>query len=262
MEGVDKLEKKCGGNSVVEFQLPKLATRVRFPSPAFSPDLFQVALRVLVLCILVVFSGCSTVYYPDTPAPLMVQQGQGIYHTVGKGQTLWRISQIYHVDIDDIIAANRIRNASVIRSGQKIFIPGSQKAVKADAHRDKIIDDGSFQWPLRGNILSEFNQDKTSFWKNGLRISSREQTQVLAVRSGKVVFSDQLGGYGPTVIIEHSDRLMSVYGNNAQINVRVGGQVNQGDVIANARLGEQAFLYFEIRRRGVAADPLFYLPKI
>ena len=68
-QGIKKIALSCkrGGNSVVEFQLPKLTTRVRFPSPApyKGRDVLVVSdIKVLKILLFVSFlgflTGCAT----------------------------------------------------------------------------------------------------------------------------------------------------------------------------------------------------------
>ena len=47
----------------------------------------------------------------------------GIYHTVGRGETLSHISVKYGVSVDDIISSNEIENPDRLKVGQKLFIP-------------------------------------------------------------------------------------------------------------------------------------------
>jgi len=49
---------------------------------------------------------------------------RGVYHEVRKGQTLWRISQAYGVDLDLIMRVNDIENARQVQVGRQILIPG------------------------------------------------------------------------------------------------------------------------------------------
>jgi len=206
--------------------------------------------------------GCVAVNYPEPVSPITpVSQGKGVYHPVAAGETLWCISQQYGVDIEQVIAANGIANAAAIKKGQRIFIPGAEQVVKVEPARAEFKAD-RFDWPIRGRILSYFGSGQTGQWGQGVRIQCAPGESVLAVRRGEVVFADELTGYGPTVIVDHKDGLLSVYANNADVNVALGDQVSQGDAVAVTRGGRNAFVYFEIRRDGNAANPLFYLPKL
>jgi len=205
-------------------------------------------------------TGCAAVYYPD-PTPTLVRQGKGVYHIAKSGQTLWRIAQAYDIDIDQIASVNNITDASAIKEGERIFIPGVSRAREiAVAQQDSRSNE--FEWPLRGKILNYFHGRNAGFWRKGIRVKTNSGKEVLAARSGTIIFADNLAGYKSTVIIDHQDGFMSVYANNEQLVVSLGDKVSKGNVVANAPSGDEGFLYFEIRRKGVAANPLFYLPKI
>jgi LysM repeat protein len=49
---------------------------------------------------------------------------QDIVHTVGPGETLWRISKMYDVKIEDIMAANKLNN-DAIDMGQELLVPNA-----------------------------------------------------------------------------------------------------------------------------------------
>lgn len=46
-------------------------------------------------------------------------------HTVGPGETLWRISKMYDVPINTIVSANRLSDAQSLKMGQELTIPGA-----------------------------------------------------------------------------------------------------------------------------------------
>lgn len=49
----------------------------------------------------------------------------GVIHVVGPKDTLFSISMLYNVAIDDIMAANNMTNSRVVRLGKELFIPGA-----------------------------------------------------------------------------------------------------------------------------------------
>jgi len=59
----------------------------------------------------------------------------GTYHTVGKGQTLWRISQAYGVELQELAELNNVLDPTQVREGQKIFIPGAFRARKIEPYQ-------------------------------------------------------------------------------------------------------------------------------
>ena len=48
---------------------------------------------------------------------------QDLYHQVARLETVWRISKMYGVSVEDIMAANRLKDPSSISVGQKLLIP-------------------------------------------------------------------------------------------------------------------------------------------
>ena len=50
--------------------------------------------------------------------------GTVVYHTVERGQTLYRISKMYHVEVSELMRANHIDSPSQLAAGQRLFIPG------------------------------------------------------------------------------------------------------------------------------------------
>ncbi len=82
---------------------------------------------------------------------------------------------------------------------------------------------------------------------------------VHAVAAGKVVFADDLRGFGKLVIVDHGDQYLSIYGNNDALLKRSGDTVRAGDVVARAgdSSGDgETGLYFELRFRGRPFDPM------
>lgn len=63
---------------------------------------------------------------------------EGVYHRVRKGETLWRISRAYKVDIENIVESNNLRSPNKIKVGQYLFIPGAEKVIRIEPHDSQI----------------------------------------------------------------------------------------------------------------------------
>ncbi len=237
---------------MVVFQLPKLTARVRFPSPA--P--FFLVFFVLFI------TGCATTEHQRATdiKPVVEAKKEGFYHKVEKGQTLWRIAKAYNVPVEDVIKINNIPNAGAIEVGQLILIPGADE-IKVVAPYSVDTNKDEFSWPLKGKIISYFNDSKGGSTNRGVDIEAEEGSPVKAAREGKVVLSDYLSGYGQAVMIDHGDGFISVYSHNVKLMVKLGDQVYKGDPIAEVgRTGKKSFLHFEVRKGVQAVNPLYYLP--
>ena len=201
--------------------------------------------------------GCAPAPYVK---PTLPPSMPGIYHRVEKGQTLWRISKIYTVDLDEIVKINRIADASSIDVGQLIFIPRRQKPQVLAAK--SLSDD--FIWPLRGRVISTFGQTFNNLINKGLNIQTYHNSDIVASRSGRVVFlGDNFNDFGKTIIIDHGDGFSTVYARNSRVFIKPGDYVQKGIIIARAGSAgrdKNIYLHFEIRKGHLPQNPYFYLP--
>ncbi|MDO8662719.1 MAG: peptidoglycan DD-metalloendopeptidase family protein [Candidatus Omnitrophota bacterium] len=218
--------------------------------------------KILVTILLALgLAGCSTAPTLVKPGLPPVQAMPGIYHRVEKGQTLWRISKIYGIDLEELARVNKIADTTAVEVGQQVFIPNR---VNPPARDVKYNDNDDFIWPLRGRLCGSFGQTINNILNKGINIQPSASLDILASRSGKIVFIDNdFAGFGKTVIIEHNDGLFTVYGRNARIFVKAGDSVQKGTIIAKAGAAgreRNTYLHFEVRRGAVPQNPLFYLP--
>ena len=125
---------------------------------------------------------------------------------------------------------------------------------------------GSLPWPVKGPIRATFGRPRADgrlVW-HGMVVSAEEGTPIKAVFRGRVIFADWLRGFGLLTIIDHGSGFMTLYGHADSLTKVVGDWVEAGELIARAgRSGGQSKsgLYFEIRQKGTARDPLGWLAK-
>jgi septal ring factor EnvC (AmiA/AmiB activator) len=119
---------------------------------------------------------------------------------------------------------------------------------------------GQLPWPIAGKPENRFGSSRYGSemrWQ-GISIRAREGDTVQAIHNGKVVFADWLRGSGLLIIVDHGDGYISLYAHNQTLLKSAGDTVKAGDGIAtvgNSGGENQAALYFEIRHKGVPADP-------
>ena len=116
------------------------------------------------------------------------------------------------------------------------------------------------RWPLRGHVMARFGTDRPEggMWR-GILIKANDGTPVQAVGGGSVVYANWLRGFGNLLIVDHGEQYLSVYAYNQSLLKQVGDAVRPGETIALAgSTGGQvdSALYFEIRHRGSAVDPV------
>ena len=94
-------------------------------------------------------------------------------------------------------------------------------------------------------------------------IAAKAGTPIVAARSGRVIFSGRLGGYGNVVILRHSGDYETVYAHNRKNRVKKGQKVREGEKIAEVgSTGKSTgpHLHFEVRHENQAKNPKLYLP--
>jgi len=178
------------------------------------------------------------------------EESVGLFHIVKPGQTLYWISRHYGVSLEKLIQLNHLSNPDDLYVDQRIFVPGARAL--------------TWSWPVpEGEILSYFGERRSGRRRHtGVDIRGKRGQEVLAVRSGRVLFSSSMRDYGRTIILDHGDGLRSLYAHNSKLLVQKGQQVYRGQAIARVgRTGNATteHCHFEIRRGEVPVDPLPYL---
>lgn len=121
-----------------------------------------------------------------------------------------------------------------------------------------------FVWPIAGQITSRFGPKDGGLHNDGINIAAKQGTPVRAAASGTVAYAgNELKGYGNLVLVRHAGGWMTAYAHNAELLVKRGDAVRQGQTIARAGATgsvREPQLHFEIRRGSQAVDPLAHLP--
>ena len=126
---------------------------------------------------------------------------------------------------------------------------------------------GALEWPAKGKVFERFGRQRnpkfaTYTVNNGLKIEAVAGTPVRAVFQGTVLFSQWFKGYGNLIILDHGNRVFSLYGNLKAPAVAVGERIVTGQTIAGVGESEETgsgHLYFEIRTNNQPEDPQKWL---
>ena len=86
---------------------------------------------VIIIYVAITLSSCSTAPVNIAPYPARVSginspiglSAYGTTHIVEHGETLWHISKIYNVSINDLLKVNNLKEGSTLETGQYLFIP-------------------------------------------------------------------------------------------------------------------------------------------
>jgi septal ring factor EnvC (AmiA/AmiB activator) len=119
---------------------------------------------------------------------------------------------------------------------------------------------GRLAWPAAGRLGARFGTKKVGSLRwDGVLIQTTEGREVKAVHHGRVAFADWLRGFGLLLIVDHGDGWMTLYGHNQSLFKEVGEWVQTDEPVAlvgNSGGRRDAGVYFGIRHKGVAVDPL------
>ncbi|MCL6449979.1 MAG: M23 family metallopeptidase [Acetobacteraceae bacterium] len=193
---------------------------------------------------------------------LLVAPGGGAVHRVEPGDCVWRLARRYGVDADAIVSRNRLERPDFLAVGQLLVIPGAAAPSSQSLAAAQVASrPAALAWPVRGRISSYFGP-RWGRRHDGVDIAAAYGTPIRAAAAGRVRLAGWMGGYGRTVIIDHSGGLTTLYGHASQLLVRAGQRVAAGETVA--RVGSSGnstgpHLHFEVRVGGKARNPLNYL---
>ncbi|HNB99688.1 MAG TPA: LysM peptidoglycan-binding domain-containing protein, partial [Leptospiraceae bacterium] len=157
---------------------------------------------------------------------LSIPNRRGLLYKFKNGDTLAKVASTYRVSVEEIIEENKLEDSDIFMPGQKIFLPGA------------IIPDPTPVWysPVASNIITSGFGWRTFpryQFHDALDLKSNYEP-VRAARTGKVIYSGWMGGYGNVVILEHTGDLKTLYAHNSKLYVREGEFVLGGKIISRS----------------------------
>jgi septal ring factor EnvC (AmiA/AmiB activator) len=122
---------------------------------------------------------------------------------------------------------------------------------------------GRLPWPTEGRIIAAYGarvhpRFGTRTFRNGVDIEANEGRDVAAVYGGHVIYTGWFKGYGNLIILDHDNEYYTLYAHMAEIGVKEGDDVRQGQrigTVGDTGSLEGPRLYFEVRFQGKPQDP-------
>ena len=211
-------------------------------------------------------------------------------HVVQRGENLYRIGLRYNIPFQQLASHNGIGAPYELEVGQSIQLPYGAAPVRTasaststprttpaatpyrapapaqstlPAAQQVANSSVSFDWPIRGNIISQFGRKPDGSRNDGINIEARPGAEVQAAAPGQVVYAgSELAGYGQLILLRHEGGFVTAYAHNSRLLVREGDQVTRGQAIAAAGSSgtvDVTQVHFEIRRGVNPEDPMRYL---
>lgn len=193
-----------------------------------------------------------------------VKSGQHVYWRPGVG--LDKIAKENRLSLSDLKEFN-----PDAAPGKWLFVP-NRVGFLPFLNDTSVVEDysqlghGEYAWPVPSHrkVSSNFGQ-RWGRKHEGIDIPAPKGTPIVATAAGRVKYSgNKVRGYGNMIVLEHPNKVFSVYAHNNKNLVREGAKVKRGQMIGrvgNTGRSTGPHLHFEIRIRNVARDPARYVGK-
>ncbi len=167
----------------------------------------------------------------------------------------------------------RHRQKTVRHRRVRRVMPRSLPVLRTSSSAEhQVMRDITLDWPLSHFWLSSRfgarRHPNGSFgFHFGMDMAAPKGTPVRAAASGVVVLAQRVNGYGNVIDIAHNRKYRTRYAHLDEILVRVGRQVNRGDLIGKVgdtgrvrSVGKDAsHLHFEVSSFGKRLNPMHFL---
>lgn len=143
----------------------------------------------------------------------------------------------------------------------------AERAKKAAAAAEKSTGSGELAKPASGPVVSRFGPrvhpiHGTTKMHNGIDIDGPYGAKIVAAEAGTVILAGDKGGYGRTVMIDHGNGMVTLYGHMQAFSVGQGARVSRGEKIGeigSTGLSTGPHVHFEVRISGNPVNPMSYL---
>lgn len=183
-------------------------------------------------------------------------------YTIKRGDTLFGIAWRHGLDLQELARWNNIANPDRILAGNTLRLEPPVGVARKRVVAPQVTRAGlsGWQWPVRGNVVREFDPHKPGH--QGMKISGSKGQPIYAASDGEVAYSGTgLSGFGRMVIINHGNSTLSAYGYLQQALVSERQRVKKGQQIATMGISPQntPALHFETRKQGKPVNPYGFI---
>lgn len=155
-------------------------------------------------------------------------------------------SQSYHFE-DIAVWYNKVFQ------GAPSFLPAFEQNNKLDPSTKASGSLKQFATPVSGVIITPFEEHR-----NGIMLSTREASEVKVISTGRVIHVGQREDIGLTVIVQHADLYISVYGMLSETWVHPNDWLEHGESVGRVQTGAQGGqgqLFFSLSHNNEYINP-------
>ncbi|MFG2102073.1 M23 family metallopeptidase [Micromonospora echinaurantiaca] len=158
--------------------------------------------------------------------------------------------------LDELKAASTLSQDAAARADS------ADRASRDSGRAEEAAEPEVWLLPLQGYDFKSPYGVRWGKMHTGVDLVAPEGTPYVAIHDGTVTTAGWFGGYGYTVIVQHSDGSEAIYGHSQALSVQVGQQVKAGDqlgLVGNTGHSYGSHLHLEIHVKGEPRDPVPYL---
>ena len=226
-------------------------------------------------------------------APYTIKVGQILKipeqknYIVRKGDTLYSIARKFDSNVTEVARQNNLKSPYTLKPGQKLVVkswedagitatttkgksalnPPEVKAKNTPAKSaikiPKSAQGKKFSRPVSGKIIEKFGTTKSGAHNDGINISAKAGTPILAADKGTVAYAgNDLKGYGNLILLKHDNGWFTAYAHADKISVKKGAVIKAKQAIGTVgKTGgvKTPQLHFEVRYKTKPVDPSLYL---
>lgn len=175
----------------------------------------------------------------------------------------YKVVALSHAGIISPVVSGTLKTTATFTMGNRIY----EKLKKTNPTYGKEPTPGSWLKPVRGTVTSSFGYRVAptagaSTYHKGIDIGANRGDTIVASASGKVIQSGWNGGLGISVMIQHSNNLVSIYGHMERTVAKNGEIIPAGQIIGyvgSTGYSTGPHLHFQINKNGKAVNPLEYI---
>ena len=198
-------------------------------------------------------------------APYTIKVGQTLKipeqktYTVRKGDTLYSIARKFDSNVTEVARQINLKPPYTLKPGQKLVVKSwddiENTAVVATSTKGKTAlnppepkakntptknaikipksaQGKKFDRPVSGKIIEKFGTTSTGAHNDGINISAKAGTPILAADKGTVAYAgNDLKGYGNLVLLKHDNGWFTAYAHADKISVKKGAVVKAKQTI-------------------------------
>ncbi|NLB43097.1 MAG: M23 family metallopeptidase [Clostridiales bacterium] len=167
-------------------------------------------------------------------------------------------------DVDEALGKLKFVGDAIPEQIKSVFQQDTQDSDESDKQQRSGTNSGDFASPVRGEIVRSFGeqivlQDTGKVYANqGIDIKTAENAGVYASAYGLVAAIEEHETYGPSIWLEHGNKVFSFYGRCSGVDVKVGQEVNKGQKLGTVQspIEGESTMHFQIWIDDKPVDPL------